>query len=398
VRRVLTVSFGYPHDRAPARMLFTHEQARALARAGAHVEALDLDPPTDAPDLRDGIRVHRVPAPRGYRGAPLGALCTLRRARRRAREIVRAGRFDLVLLSFLDHKYGPLWDALGAAGSRRALTVHGVDAMARHEAPHVRWAKVALLRAADHAFAVSPATLELARDLVPPSARLDLALVENGVDRPKLDRALEVPREEHRRRLGWPLDQPVILSVGNLVARKGFDRLLDAAAELRARGRAFLWVMIGRGPEAAALTARADRLDLGGRVRFERSSLDDASLAGALAACDVFALASRTLTSPPAMEGFGVVYAEASYLGRPVVAGRSGGVPFVVADQETGLLVDPEGPDAGRRFADAVERILVDPALARRLGRRARERARARFDWDANAREVLARTAPAHFP
>ena len=219
-------------------------------------------------------------------------------------------------------------------------------------------------------------------------------MIENGIDRPKLDRARAIDRSVHRQRWGW--SQPVILSVANLVPRKGLDRLLAADAILRDRGRSFLHVIIGRGSEARALRGMARALGLEDRVQFIEQALDDASLASAIAACDVFALASRTFIQPPAMEGFGIVYAEAAYLGRPVVGGRSGGVPSVIRDGRTGVLVDPEGNGAPLRFADALERILVDRSWSEALAARARRDAMERFDWKRNARRILERTAPSY--
>ena len=78
-------------------------------------------------------------------------------------------------------------------------------------------------------------------------------------------------------------------------------------------------------------------------------------------------------------EGFGVTCLEAMAHGKPVVASAVGGLLDLVVDGETGLLVPPRDPAALRR---ALERLLSDPELRRRLGAAARERARERFSWD----------------
>jgi len=79
------------------------------------------------------------------------------------------------------------------------------------------------------------------------------------------------------------------------------------------------------------------------------------------------------------------VVVEAAASGLPVVAGRSGGIPDIVADGETGLLVDTDQPEA---VAEAVGRVLGDDSLARRLGSEGRKRVETYFNWDRVARDM----------
>jgi phosphatidylinositol alpha-1,6-mannosyltransferase len=94
--------------------------------------------------------------------------------------------------------------------------------------------------------------------------------------------------------------------------------------------------------------------------------------------CDVFVLASRESAASGGAEGYGIVFVEANLHGKPVIGGRSGGVPDAVRDGATGLLVNPL--DAGE-IADAVIRLMQDPALARRLGAEGRRRALEELSW-----------------
>ena len=87
------------------------------------------------------------------------------------------------------------------------------------------------------------------------------------------------------------------------------------------------------------------------------------------------------------MEGFGISFVEASASGLPVVAGRAGGVPDAVRDGETGVLVDPRDPGAA---AAAIQRVLADPALGRRLGETGRRAAETMYNWDRVARTLRA--------
>jgi len=102
----------------------------------------------------------------------------------------------------------------------------------------------------------------------------------------------------------------------------------------------------------------------------------DEELPGCYAAADLFVMVSRERPQRGDVEGFGIVYLEASAAGRPVVAGRSGGVSDAVEDGVSGLLVDPE--DAGA-VGEAVSQLLRDPGLRARMARAGRQRVRDRF-------------------
>jgi len=156
-----------------------------------------------------------------------------------------------------------------------------------------------------------------------------------------------------------------IASVAHLVPLKGIDVLLRALALVR-RGDVGLTV-VGDGPEYERLSALARSLGVGSRVRF-LGLRDDTHVL--LAAADLFC-------HPTLAEAFGLVIAEAMASGLPVVASRVGGIPEVVSEGETGLLVPPG--DAGA-LAGAIDRLVDSPRLRRRLGAAARKRAVERFD------------------
>jgi glycosyltransferase involved in cell wall biosynthesis len=90
---------------------------------------------------------------------------------------------------------------------------------------------------------------------------------------------------------------------------------------------------------------------------------------------------------PSLEEGFGLPLAEAMAAGLPTVASRVGGMPEIVVDGETGILVAPGDADA---LADAIVRVLADPELGRRLGEAGRARAVERYSWDVIAAATVA--------
>jgi glycosyltransferase involved in cell wall biosynthesis len=184
---------------------------------------------------------------------------------------------------------------------------------------------------------------------------------------------------------------PLVVAVGRLKAPKDPLTLVRALARLPAGS--YEAVLVGEGPDRPRLAAEIDALGLGDRVRLAGDRRDVPEL---LAGADVFVLSS-------ASEGMPVSVLEAMAAGLPVVASRVGGIPELVVDGETGLLVDPGRPD---RLAAALARLLEDAALRRRLGAAGRARVEERFDVDAfrrahvelYSRELASRKLPAPAP
>lgn len=178
----------------------------------------------------------------------------------------------------------------------------------------------------------------------------------------------------------------VILTVGRLVPRKGHEAVIRAVQQLREEFGSVRYVIAGAGPEEPRLRALAESLGCADRVVFA-GRVPDEDLPGLYAACDVFAMPSRALDARDGIEGFGTVFLEAGACGRPVVGGRSGGVMEAVEDGVTGLLVDPQ--DAGA-LAEALRKLLRDPALCRRMGEAGRLRAeRLEAVWEETVRRVF---------
>ncbi len=164
-----------------------------------------------------------------------------------------------------------------------------------------------------------------------------------------------------------------LLFVGRLVRRKGVDRLLEALATVEAPWRLEI---VGFGPEREPLEARAEALGLSDRVAF-LGRVPDEELVRAYRRAAAFVLPA-TLDERADTEGLGVVLLEAMSYGVPVVATRRGGIPDIVVDGVTGVLVEDEIADIAR----GIGRLLKDPAAARAMGEAGRRRVRETFDWD----------------
>lgn len=176
----------------------------------------------------------------------------------------------------------------------------------------------------------------------------------------------------------------VILAVGRLVPRKGHLTLIEALARVLPRVPDAHLVIVGQGPLMSACCRLAHKLAIRERVTFA-GRLEDNDVAALYALCDVFALPTGTDTRGQ-VEGFGLVFTEAHAHGKPVIAGRSGGVVDAVIDGETGILVEPG--DAGA-LAEAIARILIEPDLARCLGANGVQRVERELNWATFTRRVL---------
>jgi glycosyltransferase involved in cell wall biosynthesis len=190
--------------------------------------------------------------------------------------------------------------------------------------------------------------------------------IHNGVDTARL--AEEIAGHE-------PVpDMPrgaYVINVGTFETKKGQDVLVRAFARLRERRPDLSLVLVGRsGPQLQAVRDLIDTLGLRECVQL-RLDLPHAQALSLIKSARVFALSSR-------QEPFGIVLLEAAYFTIPVVATRVGGVPEVVADGVSGLLVPADDVTA---LADALARVLDDESLARRLADAARQRTLTEFTW-----------------
>ncbi len=184
-------------------------------------------------------------------------------------------------------------------------------------------------------------------------------------------------RTQVRTELNLPDDAPMVLGLGRLVYKKGFDVLLNSwPYVLYAHPRALL-VIAGYGDLRDALQEQAINLGIAAQVCFP-GQLDRSRVADYIAATDVFALPIVRHGA----DGLPNVLLEAMGAGRPVVASRVAGVPDVIDDGTHGLIVPERDP---QELAHAINRLLDDGELAARLGAAARRRIEQELTWDQTA-------------
>jgi len=204
--------------------------------------------------------------------------------------------------------------------------------------------------------------------------------VYNGID---LER-FPAPYYSTARPVVAPSRGPRIISVGRLVAFKGFNDLIDACSELARSGIDFVCDIIGDGPLRDVLERQIERLDLSRRVNL-LGSLSQQLVLEKLQAADIFALASTT-DAQGATDVFPTVILEAMASARPVVSTRLAGIPELVVDGQTGILSPPR--DVGA-LARALEQLLRDNELRMRYGRDGRARIEEHFQIEKTVAPLL---------
>lgn len=315
--------------------------------------------------------VHRLRLERWQRLKPSSAP-VYARFWRSAWNLTARHRFDAV------HAGRVLPEGLIAVGVARArglpcvVYAHGEEITAWQRLWKRRAAMLRTYRHADAVVANSSFTREQLLALGVPAERLHV--IYPGVDAERFRPG--PPESELVAAQGLPSKARIVLSVGRLVRRKGFDRVIEALPSLLAEGIDVHYVVIGTGEDREHLLSKARTAGVGDRVHLlGHVAMDD--LPAWYRTCDVFAMPNRAVGADA--EGFGMVYAEAAASGKPAVAGLHGGTGDAVVDGETGLRVDGERPE---EVASALRRLLTDTALARRLGAAGRKRVERELSWD----------------
>jgi len=280
------------------------------------------------------------------------------------RGVLRRVRPDVVNVHFLG-RCSAFPEDLG--DTRLLVNTWGSDVIPLGPEPAVRRAhKIHVLRTADRLMATSHdlarATSEYAG--VPLD---DITVNHWGVD-------LEAFRPTDR-----PADEPIIGFVKSLEAHYGPHTLLEAFVNVRQAVPQAKLMMIGVGSKAEELRQLACRLNVDDGIDW-LGSVEYRRIPQLFARMAVSAM-------PSTREAFGMAAIESQAMGVPVVGSTAGGIPEVIDDGETGLLVPPEDPEA---LADALVRLLADREFRLRLGRQGRAHVEANFDWNATVDRMVA--------
>ena len=287
--------------------------------------------------------------------------------------ICRRERIDLISGS------DPVGGAVGAIVKRvnRVPLLVQLRGQVLNPSPTTSWEKRLMVPAVSrfasaHADLVRCVSEEVRQRAIAAGIGAEKLRVERGRCDPQLfdpDRNADA-RKGWRERLGWQ-DKRVVGFTGTLVPLKGVDYLLRAAAILMRQHPDLRVLIVGEGPERRRLEALCDDLELGECVHFAGRVPHD-QVPGLLAACDLFAFPSLT-------EGVPRAIMEAMAMRLPVVACAVGGIPELVEDGATGLLVPPRDP---RRLAEALEALLAGDLGSQGCREAARQSVVRRHSWN----------------
>jgi len=269
---------------------------------------------------------------------------------------IRRERFDIVFTQLF---MADLFGRTAAFLARTRLIITEIQNLIPHLPARYVMTDRLLRSITDLCISTTPAVTEYARTVIGyPSEKL-LEIPTNAVDEHRF--GVPFDREGVRGSFGIPPDAKLILSVGRLIEQKGHVVLIEAAPLiLEAEPSAYI-AIAGDGDQMDTLRTMVHELGLEERILLLGTRSDIPEL---LRSADVFAF-------PSLYEGQGMVLFEAIFSNLPIVASRVGGIPDVIVNEETGLLVS--GGDS-KELAAAIVQVLQDPQLAGRLTQTAHER------------------------
>jgi phosphatidyl-myo-inositol dimannoside synthase len=262
-------------------------------------------------------------------------------------------------------------------GCRVIYYIHGEEVSTQFDAGSFGKKRFHYLSRADAIIAVSRFTQHiLIEELGLPAERVHL--IENAVDTMKFSPGVDDIAFRHR----WGVvGKRLVVGVGRLVPRKGFDQTIRGWQDVVAQHPTAHLMIIGDGPQRAELQQLVESAGLQNHVKLT-GPLSDADLLAAYHSADLFIMPNRTMPDGDT-EGFGLVFLEANACGRAVIGGRAGGAVEAVRDGETGLLVDG---NSVQEIAIAICSLLADDELIERLEKGALRHAQVN-SWTTRAAE-----------
>jgi glycosyltransferase involved in cell wall biosynthesis len=349
--KVCIATSWYPNSSNPYNCLFVEEFARRLNRAGAQVVVLTPVLPMSRRGVASLLELfyHVIPFTKVFR------------------------RYDVVHVHAVN-KFGSLATIVGRLiGKPTVVTVHRGDVLSSRDPVHkpLRWLA---LKVASCVIPVSESTKALVLALGAIGEKM--IVVPNAVDESVFRSRSRI---ECRMQLALPLDSKVILAVGNLERRKGFELIVRALPSILQEVPSAMLIIVGDGPEKTTLVKLVETGGLQTSVLLV-GRVPTSVLSLIYSAADIFVL-------PSCHEGQPVVLLEAMASALPIVATRVPGNVDTIENNGNGILVPPADIS---ELADGIIKILEDETLAARMSKNSRELYRSRYS-EVNQMRAIAR-------
>jgi len=376
--------FIYTHEFPPMRggaATYSFEVASALSNLGSKVFVLTTkrDNSKCSNDLKLPFEVYRIPGLLGNKEKILGLFCFV----------------------YFYCKFRPAWLLITDIWAQKicsiacllfpakyVVTIHGSEVLINNSLRKSIKSRLKkylfrqLCLRAEHIIAVSQYTKNLlAQNGISPDK---IQVIPNGVNTEKFSIPINTKRiAEIRSKLNIDDPDKIILTLAVLRPRKGQDMVIKALPMVLDKIPKVKYVIAGNGSYLDHLGKIVNGYSLNKNVIFA-GEINDNEIVHFYDMCDIFVMPSRR--DGLWVEGFGISFLEANARGKPVIGGRHGGVPEVIIDNETGILVNPYSPE---EIAQAVIKLLSNKELAKEMGEKGKERSFHHFNWETIAERTL---------
>lgn len=392
--KVLFISHMYPRENAPNSGIFVHEQAKAFVKQG--IELRIVSPIPYVPFILQNNKKRK-----GYRKIP--PFRTIEDIRVYYPHYLTApGKFfhgiscytmnigiqKIVTELFRDFKPDILHSHMvtpdGYAGFMLgkkfnlpvvcSLRGGDIDLYPYYKPFTMRLTKM-VIAGTDQLVAVSNNLATKATSLAAPKNKIQA--IHNGCDLQKFTFTFAA-RLETRNQLGFTAEDKILLFIGSLQRDKGIYELITSFSYLSLRYPDLYLIIVGDGPEQQLIKKKVAQINLQKRIYFA-GQIPHSKIPEIMSAGDIFVL-------PSYFEGFPNVVKEAMACSRPVIATRIGGIPEIVENGETGLLINPQDV---KSLTDAAAKLVENKELCARMGSEARKIVEQKFSWEHNVEEHI---------
>jgi len=378
---ICVIASGYISQSKPGLNSFIHEQAVEMVRKGLSVHVIAPGSNKDLnEEIIDGVHIHRVIV-EDYTLSNLQFIAFVIKTFRKAIQLNRKIRFDIIHSHFADHA--------GFAGGILSkilekpfvLTVHGYDIFYNKKLNYgqgthlpTRLLTRFILKLPDRILAVSTAVKrQLKVWKINPQK---IVVIHNGT------RLQKIPKKEHvsdfKKKYNLK-NKKIILCISALIKRKGNQNIIKSLPYVTDKIPESTFVIIGRGSYKQELEKLIDELGLEKNVMILDKYFSNNELTMFYSICDVFILMSW-------LEAFGIVYIEASQMGKPIIGSSEWGAGDIIIDGKTGYLVKPNDT---LDLADKLTTLLTNKSLRESMGKKGKERVMTNFLWEHNVKNLI---------